>query len=159
MLASSLLQLGETPWLSGSLWSTQEIFLLNLQQRAQILANPYIRRDFSPSVSQPVASTTPLIDNELVFALGVMLIEMSYAKPLLHFKEPADGNDPCTNLLIASRLTQGLGSREGEKYATVAKRCVKGLFDVKEHSFDKSDFQEQFYAGVIQPLMELQAAI
>ena len=159
MLASSLLQLGETPWLGQCPWSIEEIFLLDLNQRAQITANPYIRREFSSNVITPAMSTTPAIENELVFALGVMLIELSYAKPLISFKEPADGNHPYTNLQIASRLVRNLYWRDGEKYANAAMKCIKCNFVVREYSFDNPDFQEQFYTGVVQPLVELREAI
>lgn len=88
-----------------------------------------------------------------------MLIELSYAKPLAQFKEPSDGDHPYTNLQIASRLVRDLDLREGEKYAAVAARCIKCHFDVKVQSFEKPDFQEQFHAGVVQPLLELREAV
>lgn len=110
MLASSLLRLGETPWLSQCLWGTEDVFLLNLKQRAQMMANPYVRHNFSPGTVPTALPPSTIIPNKLVFALGVMLIELSYAKPLIHFKEPADGDHPYTNLEIASRLVQDLDS-------------------------------------------------
>lgn len=137
---------------------------MDLKHRALTTANPYIRRDF-PSVTRlHTKPSTPLIENELVFALGVILIELAYQQPLVNFKQPGDvddqGNDyPHTKLQIATRLVKDLKSMEGEKYADAAKKCVKCNFDVHDCSLDDADFQEQFYAGVVLPLQELRSQL
>ncbi|KAK5047952.1 hypothetical protein LTR84_006142 [Exophiala bonariae] len=164
VLASSVLQLANTPWLPGSRLDLEAVFLMDLKQRALTTANPYIRRDF-PSVTQAHKKpSTPLIENELVFALGVILIELAYQQPLASFKLPGDvddnGNDYAhTDLQIATRLVKDLKSMEGEKYADAARKCVKCNFDVHDYSLDNLDFQEQFYTGVVLPLQELRSQL
>ena len=63
--------------------------------------------------------------NELVFALGVVLIELAYGQPLASFKLPSDldseGRDFAhTDLQVALRLVKALPSMEGGKYADAA---------------------------------------
>ena len=164
VLASSVLQLANTPWLPGSALDLEEVFLLDLKQRALTTANPYIRRNFPSATILRRKPSTPLIENELVFALGVILIELAYQQPLANFKQPEDvddqGNDyPHTELQIAMRLVKDLKSMEGEKYADAAKKCVKCNFDVHNYSLDDADFQEQFYTGVVLPLQELRSQL
>ena len=93
VLASSVLQLANTPWLPGSALDLEEVFLLDLKQRALTTANPYIRRNFPSATILRRKPSTPLIENELVFALGVILIELAYQQPLANFKQPEDVDD------------------------------------------------------------------
>lgn len=137
---------------------------MDLKQRALTTANPYIRRDFPSTMQAHKKISTPLIENELVFALGVVLIELAYQQPLASFKQPGDvddnGNDYAhTDLQIATRLVKDLKSMEGEKYADAARKCVKCNFDVHDYSLDNLDFQEQFYTGIVLPLQELRSQL
>lgn len=165
VLASSVLQLANTPWLPGSTWDLEQVFLLQLQQRALTTANAYLQRDFYPSTAVPqTKSSPPLIENQLVFALGVMLIELAFQQPLAKFQQ-VDDLDPqgnahaYTELQVANRLSKDLNSMEGEKYADAARRCVKCNFDVQDCSLDNVEFQDQFYRGVVLPLQELKRAL
>lgn len=156
-------QLANTPWLLGSVFDLNEIFLKDLKQQTLTTANLYIRRDFPLAGQGHAKPSTPLIENELVFALGVILIELAYKQPLANFKQPGDVDDqandyPHTDLQVATRLVKDLKSMEGEKYADAAGNCVKGNFDVHNYSLDSAEFQEQFYTGVVLPLQELKAS-
>ena len=164
ILASSVLQLADTPWLPDSSYALQQIFLMDLQQRHLTTASPYLQHRFPDPVTNQPTSTCALIDNELVFAFGVILIELAYGQPLSTFKLATDrdpqGNDyPHTNFQIALRLVKDLRKMEGEKYAQAAWRCVKCNFEARERSLDNADFQEQFYQGVVLPLQELRDAL
>ena len=149
MLASSVLQLADTRWLSSeTVWDLQEVYLIDMKQRALTAANAYVQRSFpqAPSNKQHKAMT-PWIDNELVFALGVILIELAYGQSLETFKLPSDrdpqGNDyPHTDLQVALRLVRDLSSMEGKKYAEAAWRCVKCNFEARERSIDNAEFQD-----------------
>jgi hypothetical protein len=72
------------------------------------------------------------VANEAVFALGVILLELSFGQPLLSFKTAADldaqGNDtPYTEHMIAARLLDTLILLEGEKYADAP---LEEIYDV-----------------------------
>ena len=137
---------------------------MQLQQRALTTASPYLRRDFSSTTVSETKPSTPLIENQLVFALGVMLIELAFQRPLATLRQSGDldqqGNaHPYTELQIATRLVKDLNSMEGEKYSDAARRCVKCNFDVQDCSLDNLEFQDQFYKGVVLPLQELRRAL
>jgi hypothetical protein len=164
ILASSVLQLADTPWLSSS-WGLQDIYLLysGPQNSCPERAQPHIRRSFvRPATLMNASNATarPLVANEIVFALGLILLELSFGQPLASFKTASDvdaqGNDtPYTDHMIASRLLQTLILREGEKYADAAKRCLMGSFNSAGSTLEDPAFQEQFYAGVVAPLQEI----
>lgn len=137
---------------------------MGLKQQTLTTANLYVRRDFPLAGQGHAKPSTPLIENELVFALGVILIELAYKQPLANSKKPGDvdgqGNDyPHTDFLIATRLLGDLKETEGEKYAAAARNCVKCYFDVYDYILDNVEFQEQFYTGVVLPLQELKASL
>lgn len=97
--------------------------------------------------------------NEMVFGLGIALLELSYGKPISWFKTADDlddqGNETIyTEYFIASRLTEAIDKRELSKYAKAALRCVTCNFDTFTYSLDDSDFRERFYQGVILPLQQ-----
>jgi hypothetical protein len=164
ILASSVLQLADTPWLSSN-WGLQDIYLLTSSPQNPGLtpAQPYVRRSFVGAkklINTAKATTRPLVANETVFALGVILLELSFGRPLSSFKIATDvdaqGNDtPYTEHLIASRLLEMLILLEGDKYADAAKRCLMGSFNSAGSNLEDPAFQEQFYAGVVAPLQEV----
>ena len=66
------------------------------------------------------------------------------------------GNDLAhTNFLIACRLVRNLQRIEDARFAKAARRCVRGHFDSPTASLDDTEFQDQFYTEVAQPLVEL----
>jgi hypothetical protein len=164
ILASSVLQLADTPWLSSN-WGLQDIYLLNsgLQNPSCTPTQPYVRRTFvrAKTLTHTAKATArPLVANETVFALGVILLELSFGQPLSSFKTVADldaqGNDtPYTEHMIAARLLDTLILLDGEKYADAAKRCLMGSFNSAGSNLENPDFQEQFYTGVVAPLEEI----
>src|ERR1700733_15190600 len=161
IIVSSVLQLANTPWLSSN-WGLPDIYLLDSgpQNLSPIHAQLYVRRSFVGTkilTNTAKATARPLVANETVFALGVILLELSFGQPLLSFKTAADldaqGNDtPYTEHMIAARLLDTLILLEGEKYADAAKRCLMGSFNSAGSNLENPDFQEQFYAGVVAPL-------
>ena len=164
ILASSVLQLADTPWLSSN-WGLQDIYLLNSdpQNPSPTLAQPYVRRSFVGAktlTNTAKATARPLVANETVFALGIILLELSFGQPLSSFKTATDidaqGNDtPYTELMIASRLLQALILLEGDKYTDVARRCLMCSFNSAGSNLEDPAFQEQFYVGVVAPLQEI----
>jgi hypothetical protein len=124
--------------------------------------HPYVSRTFaSPSDLQNSNSTNRrrFVKNELVFALGVALLELSWGKPLLSLKDSKDLNDQgnedsMTEFSIATRLADSIHNRELPNYAKAAVRCIRCTFDTFTYDFDDKDFRERFYEGVVMPLQE-----
>jgi hypothetical protein len=83
-----------TPWLSSN-WGLQDIYLLNSgpQNLSLIHAQPYVRRSFVGTkalTNTAKATARPLVANGTVFALGAILLELSFGQPLSSFKTATD---------------------------------------------------------------------
>lgn len=161
-LASAVLQLHDTPWLSKS-WNLKDILFINNDTKAlPPLSQPYVSRLFTPRAKSqdPTMSRSRCFGkNEMVFALGVALLELSYCKPIMWFKTAEDlddhGNEALyTEYSIANRLIQTIDKRELSHYAEAALRCVKCDFGTFNYSLDDDHFRECFYDGVIIPLQK-----
>jgi len=97
------------------------------------------------------------VKNEMVFALGVALLELTHRCPILSFKEADDLNefgqeDMMTEVSIATRLADNLNSFESENYAKAVLRCIRCSFDTFTYDLNNQEFRERFYEGVVLPL-------
>lgn len=152
-LASAVSHLHNTPWLSGS-WGAKDVYFIEGGERTRI-GWPYVSKSFATtSLSK---KSPPMAIDETVFALGVVLIELSYGKPILSHQTAGDldhkGNvTSYTKGLIASRLLDEIDEREATNYANAVRWCITGNFDPLSFSLDNKEFRESFYEGVIQPL-------
>ena len=95
----------------------------------------------------------------MVFALGVVLLELSWGKPLSDLKTTEDlddqgKEDSMTELSIASRLVDLIRTRELPNYAQAVTRCVSCDFGTPSYDFHDKDFRERFYEDVIVPLQK-----
>ncbi|KAF2464631.1 uncharacterized protein BDR25DRAFT_307145 [Lindgomyces ingoldianus] len=156
-LASAVLQLHDTPWLPRS-WDTKDIFILKSRTGATISSHFYVSRTFDSSASSQAASKRRrCVKNEMIFALGVALLELTHGCPLLSLKEPEDLNefgqeDIMTEVSIATRLADEINDLESENYAKAVLRCVRCNFDTFTYDFEDREFREKFYEGVVVPL-------
>ncbi|KAF1944586.1 hypothetical protein EJ02DRAFT_83393 [Clathrospora elynae] len=158
-LASSLLQLYDTPWLPRD-WEMKDIFFLKNHGGNTIPSQFYVLQTFT-SASQVAAAAKrrQLVKNEMVFALGVALLELTHGASILSFKEPQDlgenvEEDSMTEVLIAFRLARELNSYESENYALAVLRCIECNFRTFAFDFDDQKFREVFYQEVVVPLQE-----
>jgi hypothetical protein len=163
-LASSVLQLHETPWLEEN-WSKDNIFFI--QRSEQTLYNqPFVSQSFDPSGE---SSSTPLpimmtriIRNQTLYALGISLIELWYGKPLQELQTPEDGPpatgyppiDLMTQWNACDRLVETLYSEAGAKYTDAVRRCIRCDFDRRASSLEDVAFQKAVYHGVVSELKE-----
>jgi hypothetical protein len=100
-----------------------------------------------------------MVRNKSLFALGVLLIELSYGKPLESLREPCDMGpnglpNQYTAWLTASRLIKSreISHREGSSYADAVRRCIKCDFDQIDDTLDDRDFRKAYVEGVVLPL-------
>lgn len=158
-LASAVLQLHDTPWLSNS-WNMKDILFIEKNTKATSpRGQPYVSKIFTPTSSEDSAISSPVcfIKNDMVFALGIALLELSWGKPISSFKTARDldhqGNEVIyTEYSVASRLAQEIDQRELQNYADAARRCVNCSFDTRTYDLNDDRFRESFYQGVIVPL-------
>lgn len=142
----------------------RDICVLKDKSGAYFLDRPYVSLSFVSANSNfsrqsSKAHDPRLVKNEIVFALGVALLELSYSQPLADLATPCDFDgegkaDGVTELSIATRLAKDIHLRELPNYAKAASRCVNTNFDSNTYDLTEGDFRERFYEGVIVPLRE-----
>lgn len=161
-------------WLNDR-WSSEDILLLHegVDPNDRAVIEPYLRKVFTTPtdcIAHPsnayggttVTGRRPGVLNEALFALGLVLLELAYDKPLKSFQKPEDlGVDgkpnAFTDMLVAQRLEMTVERAAGATYATVVRRCLHCTFDVDNPDLEDPKFYRAVYTGVVKPLMELLA--
>lgn len=163
-LASSVLQLHETPWL-GEDWGVDNIYFLE-RPGTNAYDHCFVFRQFDQDhiVSKKVASRSVarVIRNSAVFALGIALIELWYARTLAELQIPADEEqipdkseaELLTRYNTAQRLVEELEDQAGTKYSGAVRRCIYCNFDTKVNRLEDDKFQKAVFQGVVVQLQE-----
>jgi hypothetical protein len=163
-LASSVLQLHETPWLDRN-WGKDNIFFVN-KPGTTIFDQPFVSQHFShaiPAVTKDMPrAMSRIIRNQSLYALGVALIELWYGKALSDLHKEQDGThntgtpqvDLMTEWNTADRLVDELYSEAGSKYGDAVRRCIRCDFDCRASSLEDVQFQREVYQGVVAQLKE-----
>ncbi|KAH6019993.1 hypothetical protein HBI83_109330 [Parastagonospora nodorum] len=158
-LASSVLQLYETPWLSND-WSDADVYFVHRPGTSLATAyqHPFIYRDLSTATSQDSVTQLPtdsLIRNQVLFALGVVLIELLYGMPIEELQTSQDASSSSgIAWRVAERLIreQQIELRSGIHYANAVRKCIRCDFDMAQWRLEDHDFQQAVYSGVVVPL-------
>ena len=164
-VASSVLQLNETPWLPEN-WNKSDI-MVNLNKspgttdQNNIFEKAYITKTF-PSTKPETSTTTkpkhPIIPNLTIFSLGIVLTEISLGLALETMRRTSDFFDPTdeTNVLndyaTAIRLVDVVYSEAGTRYGDAVRRCLRCDFDQRSTSLSDDGFRQAVYDGVVAPL-------
>lgn len=174
ILASSILQLHQSPWLS-EIWSKSDIYFffsgLN-RDKCPLIDHAYVSRKFQSLGSTDNLQNTPEFKNQdsldcwivekTLFALGIVLIELCLNRPLedlsstIANKAVAEPRSLIGDYQTALSNMDAVFDEGGEQYAYVVQRCLKcefGLLDREKH-LDSDYFKGLVYEGVIVPLKE-----
>lgn len=165
ILASTMLQLHTTPWLSERWGKSDILFLRQLGgTRAPLIEQPYISKAFRSSKALPStcailgkSPSTSIIRNKSVFDLGVLLIELCFNKSLEQIQTPDDLDDDgkvnsYTSLATANRLIPKVYDEAGIRYGDAVRRCIRCDFDQREETFESDEFRQAVYQRVVVPL-------
>lgn len=159
ILASSVLQLHGTPWLEDD-WSTDDIYLIK-RAGAASYEHAFIVRKFDRSAltaREPSSDLViALIENQMLYALGVALIELCYQKTISELYKDCDGprntgnedKDFLTTHKTVKRLAVEIAGEAGTMYSDAVKRCIRYDFDRAEQSDKDSWFQRAVFLGVV----------
>lgn len=165
LLASSILVLHGTPWLSSS-WSTEDVHLISsISSNGKLgdppLPLPYITRTFAPLSNAPLSQSKsrPYVKNETVFALGIVLLELSHGQDIVSMKtadeSDAQGNEtPFSDFLIANRLVVSISQRELPNYSRAVTKCISCDFGTPTYNLEDETFRDRFYENVVVPLQQ-----
>lgn len=162
VLASSVLQLHETPWLDDN-WGIDNIHFVE-RPGMTLYDQPFVSRSLDASSTSSTTSVPKhlarMIQNQPLFALGVALIELWYGESLSELHEVDDGPlDPTdmqgnfiTRLNIAYRLADELADDAGAKYSDAVRRCIRCDFSLRSNSLENVQFQKAVFQGVVAQL-------
>lgn len=163
-LASSVLQLHETPWLDDD-WGIDSIYFVE-RPRYSAYDQPFVSRGIgasSPSSQRTIPKHLGrMIRNQPLFALGIALIELWYGESLSELHEHEDGPlDPpdlqsslLTRFNTADRLADELADDAGTKYSDAVRRCIRCDFSLRVNSLEDVQFQKAVFQGVVAKLKE-----
>ena len=160
-LASSVLQLDGTPWLKPQ-WSSKEIFFHEKNNRASDpnYTYPYMSWRLCKTDTNVLSSFdscfrgTYVVRSEVLFALGVTLIELCFGKTLadMHVPEDGDPEEATTEMKTALRLCSSVYSEMGTSYGDAVRRCLYQPFDVRDLSLDNEELQQKVFDDIVTPL-------
>ncbi|KAF3000945.1 hypothetical protein E8E13_008963 [Curvularia kusanoi] len=165
-LASSVLQLHETPWLDDS-WGIDNIYFVE-RPGSNAYDQPFVLRGLDPILSTLKESVpkhlSRMIQNRPLFALGVTLIELWYGKSLTDLHEDEDGPhgtgdaqiEFITKLNTAYRLADELADDAGAKYSDAVRRCIRCDFSLRANSLEDVELQKAVFHGVVSQLKATQ---
>ncbi|KAJ5945168.1 hypothetical protein N7516_005336 [Penicillium verrucosum] len=100
-------------------------------------------------------STFSLIQSEVLFPLGLVLVELSLCQTLEALRMPED-DDPVeayVNLKTATRLLQVVEEQSGAEYEKVARRCLLWP-GTKDSTLESEQMQDEIFQLIISPLVE-----
>ncbi|PPJ54646.1 hypothetical protein CBER1_07654 [Cercospora berteroae] len=154
-LASGMLTLSGTAWLSNGQWGKRDITVFR-QPSGVLLSRPFVTQQlYGPSrVSQAYFETCSLIRDEATFALGVLLIELCMGHTLDDLRAPEDLTPDglkhkLSDFLTAARLVDEVYGIAGSHWGDVVRRCVHCEFDQRNVGLGNADFRQAVYERVV----------
>ena len=162
-LASSLLQLYNSPWV-GESWSKNDIYFVKAAEGSPIYDRPYITRRFKSSLGgDSIASGNKASsrDNSVksIEALGIMLLELCFGETIEDqpFRKKylgADGQpNDMTDFCTAKQWWQDHALGEGgPEFHTAIRRCLFCAFAPKSTSLEDDELCAALYSEVVEPL-------
>ena len=179
-VASSILQLHDTPWLQTNSMSKADIHLIARKAQADQLTRledpprAFIFSTFQPDSTNagPTPATTApsphspsfpgIPRNITLFALSVLLIELCLSRPFETLRnptlDPLDANgkpNVLTDISTASRLMDDIYQEAGHRYGDAVRRCLHCDFNQRTTSLDDDAFRQAVYEGVVVPIGEV----
>lgn len=172
-LASSVLRFYNSPWLNET-WGKSDISFFSSgtgPDNRPSISEPYISRTFSAHSDTPKRSESPttsknqflngLIVNKILFALGVILIELCLNKPFEDLRATLNPTlvgqaTVADDFLVATRSIDEVYMKGGTEYGYVVQRCLRCEFGIQDSKkiFDFDGFRSLIYNFVVEPLEE-----
>ena len=161
-LASSVLQLDGTSWFKSH-WSSTDIFFHEKSNQTSHLSYlyPYLSwkrciTDLDAVPFDPLFSRSFGIRSEVLFALGLTLIELCFGKTLADLRAPEDGvaSEAASTMKMAERLCNSVYYAMGTSYGDAVRRCLYQPFDVRQMNFDNEELQQKVFEGIVTPLSD-----
>ncbi|KAK6499477.1 hypothetical protein TWF506_004107 [Arthrobotrys conoides] len=162
-MAYAVLQFHSTAWLQED-WSIKDVFVRQENSRASQITTIYLSRKFDRLRSAPARRNMPWIRNEIIYSLGLALLEIIYCQPISSMVQQTNYGagpgliDPSTEFVVAGELARDLSlERRGmvsASFAAVTRICLWCDFQDPTNDLSDPKFRQRFYAMVIEPLAE-----
>lgn len=162
-LASSDLQLDGSLWLK-SRWSSHDIYFHQKgpQVPSQNSLRPYLAwkkcsiKDDLVSFTDPESLESHLIRSEVLFALGLTLVELCFGRTLesMRLLDASEVSEKDAAAKTALKLMSQVYDEMGDVYGDVVRRCLLQPFDVRDMSLENEDMQLRVYESIVAPLAE-----
>ena len=160
MIASSVVRFSKTPWLSDY-WKKDDFKIIDDETR-ELKDRIYLSKPFPEKRSDEESrSEFPLLRNQTLFALGVVLIELCLGQTFEAMRDPSDPLDrdgkanALTDWSTATRLLPDVFQEAGNRYSDAVRRCIYCDFDQRITSLENEGFKQAVYDGVVAPLEEV----
>lgn len=156
-LSLGVLRLHDTPWL-GKEWGRDDITLF--KQHKNVLAeHPFVSADLQKKGPTQGGKCSPVIRNETLFALGIVLMELCMGQNFDTLLAPEDLNPDGTkhaasDFLGSTRILDQVYDRAGKRYGDAVRRCILCEFDQRTSSLEDDAFRKAVYDNVVAVLEE-----
>ena len=160
IVASSILQLQQTPWLRDD-WTKEDFSLCKDytdKKKQHVLVSKRFPANKYNDSTRAAQLFLGLPRNKTLFALGIFLIELCLGEAfesLRSLEDPLDTNGHAnilTDLSAADRLTKNIYEEVGDRYGDVVRRCIHCDFNQRSVNLEDDDFRQAVCEGVIMPL-------
>lgn len=164
-LATALLPFLETPWVQPSFNHSNIHFIQPIQDgELPNITKPFLAVEQAPIISARKTSTGDIQDeaqkhmvhpNASVLALGILLCELYYCRPVGSWQNDAETvRNINADYYTSLDILKDLEADAGEDYYLAAKACLKWeYFPIGElTSFESTSVQRLFYQNVIKRL-------
>ncbi|EGZ75899.1 hypothetical protein NEUTE2DRAFT_84857 [Neurospora tetrasperma FGSC 2509] len=165
-LASSVLQLAGTPWLTTYV-TTKDVFLIrcngttHFQEAFVIRQLPEISDSMQLDTQSPQCLAGGVQPNQGMLFLGIILIEIMLGTPFDFFREshikqhgPSTLGSFFSDYETAITLLGRLETKGGPNYKRAVERCIKCKFPQPKANLDGDEFRRLVYGHVVAPLEE-----
>jgi hypothetical protein len=163
-LASSFLQLCRTPWMKET-WGNQDILFLDINTGNSldwplIMSGLYVSPTVPIGISESPSKPYPFQSrNPAVFALGILLIELCFAKTFKTLRRETSlpgwtSQNSVPDYVVAEALLEGVYEEGGDRYGHAVRRCIRCEFDSRSNSLDSETFLEKVHEKVVILLQE-----
>lgn len=150
-VASSCLQLQDTPWIPNILTAEEIFFVQN--NTTPLYDSVFIWRAMGHDAATTVGRPRSLLEshrNSALLALGILLVEIFFKRPLGN-----GGGQEAATMEHKFREAHDLLPRirlESAKYSSAAYRCLDGELHTK--GYNEAEMREHAYAGIVALLKE-----
>jgi hypothetical protein len=165
-ISNAVLRLYHTAWLNSS-FRIDDIMLLH-QDDVPLFEQVLLCRKMPGVTWQNDRLNTdipPYIHNQMLFALGIALIEICFSQPMQQLRSQEDyeragpGTGVCADYVTAARvLKEGRVLEESAslRYEEVVRRCINCMLDprIRNNDMEDEDFRQAVYDFVVAQLEE-----